>query len=517
MQVKGVSIKESGQFSKLVMDYLADSEVLKSFHNGLPSKESFSKAINTKQFSSSNREKLVSVLTKQYENTQLSDLQKENLALLAQENTFTVTTGHQLNMASGPMYIVLKWATTIAWAKQLKTWFPEKNFVPIYWMATEDHDIEEIAYFSANGKKSIFDFGHQKGAVGNLTSNHFTNADWPLEIPLEVRNIYLKSKNLAEATRALMQLIIGEEGLLCLDPNESQLKQSFIPIMEKELSLQQNFVTVNESNLTLENAGYRSQAHPRSINLFYLKDDIRERIEKEIDGSYKVLNTSMSWSNKELILDELHQHPERFSPNVILRPIYQETILPNLGTILGPGEIAYWLQLKSTFEVNNVAFPILVPRTFACFLPSYSVEKLEKNNISIAQIFKSEAYLKELITTNLGENYSLSIEKEKAMDFVDQLKARASEIDITLVASAEAEGKRMLARLAHLENKLKKATQRKHAISINQILDVRKQILPNNSLQERVENYFGLKIANSTLKYFCNPESIKNEVQVVVE
>ena len=132
--------------------------------------------------------------------------------------------------------------------------------------------------------------------------------------------------------------------MVVIDGNDAALKRLFIPIVASELSSSTAFKSISDTIKTLKaiDSDYKVQVNPRELNLFYLKDDLRERIVK-IDGVYSVLNTQLSW-DLQGILEELNLFPERFSPNVIMRPLFQETILPNLCYIGGGGELSYWLQ-----------------------------------------------------------------------------------------------------------------------------------------------------------------------------
>ena len=164
----------------------------------------------------------------------------------------------------------------------------------------------------------------------------------------------MNHQDLATATRFLANELFKKEGLVILDGESKSLKNLFIPYMNEELKNQSSFKTVSETNLKLTSDEYSIQVNPREINLFYIEDNLRERIIFE-NGKYKVNNTKIEFSQVE-ILAEVDKNPEKFSPNVILRPLYQEVILPNLCYIGGGGEIAYWLQLKSNFVKFKVRF-----------------------------------------------------------------------------------------------------------------------------------------------------------------
>jgi len=185
----------------------------------------------------------------------------------------------------------------------------------------------------------------------------------------------LEHNNLAAATRYLANALFGDYGLVIVDANDKALKQLFVPHLEKELIEQVAFKNVNETNKTITALGLNSQVNPRAINLFYISKNLRARIIYE-DSVFKVLNTDIAWTKNDL-LKHLNESPECFSPNVILRPLYQEVILPNLCYIGGGGELAYWFQLKSNFETNAVPFPILLLRNSVLIKTQQQADKLK--------------------------------------------------------------------------------------------------------------------------------------------
>ena len=374
-----LSYKETNYFTPLIIDYLDQKESLKPFYNRFPTLENFEAQIQEKDqfFTSAKRKILVEVLKDQYKALQTSEAVLGNIELLSNTKTFTVTTGHQLNLFTGPLYFLYKIVSTINLAKDLQKKYPDFNFVPIYWMATEDHDFEEINYFNLNGKKFKWNSTQKhagKDAVGNLNTEGLdevyslfsaeigggTNAEALKKL---FKKAYLEHSNLTDATRYLADELFKDYGLVILDGDDTRLKQEFLPYLEKEIFEQVSEKATEPLANKLKELGYTVQVNPREINLFYLKDGLRERIIEQ-EGRYFVNETEISWSEEEL-RSELKQHPERFSPNVMTRPLYQEVILPNLCYIGGGGELAYWFELKDFFKAVNVPFPILIASEFS--------------------------------------------------------------------------------------------------------------------------------------------------------
>ncbi|MGG7036318.1 MAG: bacillithiol biosynthesis cysteine-adding enzyme BshC, partial [Flavobacterium sp.] len=382
-----ISYHKSGYFSNLILDYLDEKPEVNAFYNRFPNIENFNPETGQitekqKNFNPENRAILVSALENQYLNFQVSEKVKTNILLLSDAKTFTVTTGHQLNLFTGPLYFLYKIISTINLCSELKQAYPDYHFVPVYWMATEDHDFEEIDHFSFKNVKIKWD-KESHGPVGRLSTEGLAEVFTVFSENLglgqnadSLKNLfeeaYLKHVNLAGATRHLANELFGSKGLIILDGDDISLKKAFAPFVKNELLQQTSFHKVSETNALLEK-NYDVQVNPREINLFYLEDHLRERILFE-NNRYKINNTDLIFSKQEII-DLVEKNPEKFSPNVILRPLYQEVVLPNLCYIGGGGELAYWLQLKSTFEANNISFPVLLLRNSALLCTQKQTEK----------------------------------------------------------------------------------------------------------------------------------------------
>jgi bacillithiol biosynthesis cysteine-adding enzyme BshC len=494
-----ITYQNSGYFTKLMIDYLDEKSELKPFYNHFPKIENFKSQIEEKSNnfnSNGKREILVSELEKQYLNFDISDATSNNIKLLNDSKTFTVTTGHQLNLFTGPLYFLYKIVSTINLCKQLKKEFPEHNFVPIYWMATEDHDFEEINYF--NYKEKVFRWNRESfGPVGRLSTEGLdkvfdlfskeigtsNNANFLKNL---FENAYVKHSNLADATRFLANELFKNEGLVIIDGDSIELKKLFIPFVKKELLEKTSFKKVTETNELLKD--YFVQVNPREINLFYIEDNLRERIifENEL---YKVNNTTIQFSENE-ILSELENHPEKFSPNVILRPLYQEVILPNLCYIGGGGELAYWLELKSNFEENNITFPMLLLRNSVLLATQKQTERVDKLKLSWNDLFSNQRVLLDSKTKDFSKfTIDFSEQKEYLKKQFENLYTIANQTDKSFIGAVKAQEIKQLKGLENLEKRLLKAEKRIHTEKLERIVALQNELFPNQSLQERKANF----------------------------
>jgi bacillithiol synthase len=498
-----ISFQNSGYFSPLMNDYLSQKPHLQSLYNRFPNLENFEAQIIEKKINfngndngKSKREVLATVLEKQYAKINTSTTTLNNIKLLNDSSTFTITTGHQLNLFTGPLYFLYKIISTINLAKELKAKYPGNNFVPIYWMATEDHDFEEINYFNFKGRKFRWNT-ESSGPVGRLSTEGLAdffevyaqelgsgkNAE---AIKKLFQKSYLNHSNLAEATHYLANELFGKYGLVILDADNQDLKRIFRPYIQEELIQQTSHKRVLETAEKLKD--YSIQVNPREINLFYLEDDLRERIILE-NEKYKINNTKTEFSESE-ILSLLENHPEKFSPNVIMRPLYQEVILPNLCYIGGGGEIAYWLELKSFFDAVKVTFPILLLRNSALLTTEKQAAKANKLGLSWSDLFSKQKDLVNTKTEQLSEfPIDFKSQKELLQNQFERLYEIANQTDKSFIGAVKAQEAKQIKGLENLEKRLLKAQKRKHSEELERITDLQNELFPNQSLQERQANF----------------------------
>jgi bacillithiol synthase len=493
-----VSYSSTNFFSKIVNDYTQFNDSLKPFVVDFPSKVAFEKKIEERKKLSCNRNKLVEVITQQYQNISLTSIQNNNLDLLLQENCFTVTTAHQPNIFTGPLYFIYKIVHAIKLSEELKYLFPENNFVPIYYMGSEDADLDELGNFTIDGYKRTWQT-NQTGSVGRMLvddaflklihdfSHQLNVLPFGKELSELMATSYTKATPIQQATLKLVNKLFANYGLLIIIPDNALLKTTFNEIVTKELVEQFSHKAVEATNIELSKH-YNIQAAGRDINLFYLIDDKRERIEKE-ENFYVVKALEKTFTQKQ-ILHELEVHPERFSANVILRPVFQETILPNIAFIGGGGELAYWMQLKKVFDAVNTSFPILVLRNSFLLIEDRHQQKIQKIGFNDIELFEDDAILlKKMVTIQSKNNWHIEQEIEQLKLVFNSLNNKANAIDTTLIDHVQSVLVTTQKKLKGIEAKLYRAEKRKFTTQHEQIKNIKSSLFPNNNLQERVENF----------------------------
>ncbi|RZJ30831.1 MAG: bacillithiol biosynthesis cysteine-adding enzyme BshC [Flavobacterium sp.] len=522
-----ISYQDSGYFTPIITDYLNQKPTLQPLYNRFPSIENFKEQIQEKRLNfKGDRNALVSVLEKQYAKIDVSDLTRRNINALRSDETFTVTTGHQLNLFTGPLYFLYKIVSAINLSKELKSAYPQHDFVPVYWMATEDHDFEEINYFNFKGKK--FRWHRESGGpVGRLSTEGLAEvlkvftADLGLghnanELNRLFSESYLKHDNLTDATRWLANELFKNEGLVILDADDRELKAQFAPYIKLELLQNVSYKAVSETIQQMK--PYPIQVNPREINLFYMEDGLRERIIFE-GGKFVVNNTSIRFSEDE-ILGLLEKNPEKFSPNVIMRPLYEEVILPNLCYIGGGGELAYWLELKSFFNKADVTFPILLLRNSVLLATQKQAAKADKLDLEWRELFLKSDELANVRIKKLSE-FELDFSEQKnflRMQF-EKLHSIAEATDKSFTGAVKAQEAKQIKGLENLEKRLLKAEKRTHADALKRIADLQYELFPNGSLQERFTNFseFWLEHGETLIQTLLNRlQPLENEFTVVV-
>ena len=491
-----IPYRQTGSFSKIVTDYLDNNALLRPFYNYEVNIAGIKKAIAARKIFKTNRSLLVSELEKLYA-TKPSAKVKANIELLLNEETFTICTAHQPNIFTGHLYFIYKIIHAIKLADDLKKEIPACNFVPVYYMGSEDADLEELGEVVINEKKYQWQT-KQKGAVGRMRIDkdfiklieeiqaQLSVEKYGDEIISQVKTAYTPDKTIEQATFEFVNSLFADYGLIIFLPDNPAFKNEFNTINTKEITEQFSHKLVEETIAAFPTE-YKVQAAGRELNLFYLKDDIRERIYQEAD-QFKVNDTAITFSETE-ILAELKDHPDRFSQNVILRPLFQELILPNIAFIGGGGELSYWLELKKVFAAAAVPFPVLILRNSFTVINKNTVAKLAKLKLTGIDFFKPEKTLiEEYVKRESSLSLDLAEEKKLLSSLYHTIKIVSAAVDHTLSDHVEALETQAVKRISILEKKMLKAEKIKFDAGQRQIHNIKEIIYPSGTLQERIDN-----------------------------
>jgi bacillithiol biosynthesis cysteine-adding enzyme BshC len=522
--------RQTGAFTKIALDYIDQAAVLKPFFTYPPTLHGIQKAIETRKEFPTNRKMLVQELKKQYEGVETTDKVKKNIESLLSADTFTITTAHQNNIFTGPLYFIYKIIHAIKLADHLKTSLSQQNFIPVFYIGSEDADLDELNHIYLSGQKLTWET-KQTGAVGRMkVDKGLIKLIGSMEGQLSVlpngneiisllKQYYKEGITIQDATFRFVNNLFAEYGLVVLLPDNAALKQQMIKVFEDDLLHQTASGIVVDTASKLSKAGYKIQANPREINLFYLKDNLRERIEKA-SGGWRVVSGGGKFSNDELS-KELNEHPERFSPNVILRGLYQETILPNIAFIGGGGETAYWLQLKDLFDHYKIPFPVLVLRNSYLIVEKKWQERISHLGFAAEDLFLPEQELMNRLVAKESKNETkLNGPLTELEQLYEAFKKQAKTVDGTLEKHVDALKLQTVHRLQELEKKMFRAEKRKFSDQQRQIHTIREHLFPATGLQERQDNlsYYYAKWGKKFIQQlYDNSLSLEQEFVIIRE
>lgn len=518
--MKVINSKEIKFYPSLINDYISGKLNKDGIINWKYSESQVLKNASNRNFSKFQREVLVAGLKKQYKNFQLTKSEEKSLSLLSKDNSYTITTGHQLNLLGGAQFFYTKILDVIRLASKLSA-NSEYNFVPIFWMASEDHDYEEISNVSIFGKK-ISCPGLNKGPVGRISNTHFLDFIAEVEIVLgdeerfkEIKKIisiaFNDHKTLSEITRSFVRSLFSDKGLLIIDGDDEDFKKQFSKIAIQEVENQTSYKAVEKQLLLMRN--YKIQVNPRDINLFYIEDKVRERIVKTELG-FSTVNRLKNWTSKSF-KDLSINSASSISPNVLLRPLYQELILPNVAYIGGAGEISYWLELEPMFKDFGVQYPLPIVRTSYFVVPQKIMNWLENNKIDFIDLFgNKDKLLNDLIKLIGSKGVSLEKEKEELKQFHKKLIKKAKLISVDLEKVILGEEKRAINALINVEKRFVNAEKKNHEQTICKLNNIISKVFPRGVPMERDQSFIPL-ITREEFQFTEPNDLFKGEILIV--
>ncbi len=519
-----IPVQQTQLVPEIVVDYLNQKLDLSHFYSQPNLPASYAELKKQRQYFSPNqRLELHSHLVNQYQNAGINleltanHSVQEQLNSLLQPQGYTVCTGHQLVLFGGPLFTTYKILTAIKLARTLSLANPSEPVIPIFWLASEDHDFEEIQTVKINGNAISLNLTHDANPVGELMlqkieqlieelTKVFPQHAFANELLSQIKRAYQNGTKLAVATLKYYHELYAAFGLVILDANSPTLKQALIPIIKKDLLEQFHFQIQKDSDTILAKQ-YNLQINARPFNFFYINEaGKRFLIKQNSNHLFQLSENEKDYTAQELT-HLIENFPERFSPNVNLRPIFQELILPNLAYIGGPAEIAYWLQLKPIFDAYKLSYPILVLRHMQAFVPNGFAQSVKKFNLNLSQLILPIQEL-ELVFNKLSDFPGF----EKELEIIDQnwqtiydafLKLNdQSAKDLLQVKLKERTDSKLLLKKFNVLRKEKLKSQ------FDKLLKLRSLLYPNGVFQERTDLLISYEATRSTdLK-----EAILNEI-----
>ncbi len=520
MKAIHIDFESIPQFSSRDIAYQNNPEAFKDFLFETPTLQNFKFKIEDRLKYPVDRALLCNVLNEQYNTLSLTEKQNENLERLKDSNCFTVCTAHQLSLLTGPLYYPVKILSAIVLTEQLQEAYPNYTFIPFFVHGSEDHDFEEIAHCSIFNKDIEWQ-NEEPGAVGRMSLDKFEEVLAELKGILGskpkaiewyslIESIFNQSNSYSEFCFRFVHELFKNYGLLQLNMDNEQTKMAFKEIFQKEIKEQFSFHLVNQQISTLENLGYKAQATPRECNLFRITNERRERIAKVDDHHFELTQTNKVLEKGEL-LALIDKVPHEFSPNVILRPLYQELILPNLAYVGGGGELAYWIERKLQFKEANISFPLLIRRDSIGIIAQRKLDQWHAMGLELSQLFADiDLSLNSFAKSNFSIPKEIEETKIAVMDQYKKLESGLSKLDKGLGKSALTELQKTLKGIENLEGKAIRNLKAKNESSINRIRKIASIVQPSNGLQERKTNFLQFALDPETdfldaIKTHINP------------
>jgi len=500
----------------ILLDLFKKDSNLSSFHNGTDLSYINHSFLEKRDLSIENREVLFQVISSQYVKTGLKT--PDNLKTIKNKGVFTITTGHQLCVFGGPQYFIHKIISVLKIVENLKLKFKDFDFVPLFWMASEDHDFQEISSLNIFNKN--LSVRKEDGiGVGKLNPKIFTpileslkdlfNNDYRFKNLESIFSTSLSQKNWSNASRYWVSKVFEKENLIIIDADDIKLKKLFLPTFKNELEEQLIYNSVENTNNKLRSLGYEPKINPRVLNLFFLEDKKRHRIIFE-NNFFKIGDMNL---NLEDVLSLLNSSPEKFSPNVLMRPLYQELLLPNLVYVGGPSELVYWSQLKKSFDQADINFPLLILRDHFNWMSEKSYKQWKRLGFSNNDLANNpDTLIKNYILKSNNETLDFKIENELLDKLSQNLLDKAKDIETTLEPSVNASIKGMKSDLDKVKNKFIKALKNREELKKNQLNKLSSQLHVDNKLNERIDSFIPMYVRNEkeyikTLKSNSHPEN----------
>lgn len=528
---------------QLFLDYLYNFENVSRFYKSdFRKKENYNEIFELVSSSPHPyRNKISRILKEEYSALNPSDKTFKNINSLESANTLAVVTGQQLGILGGPLYTFYKIITAIKLADELNDRYDGYNFVPVFWLEGDDNDFNEVRWIKViddNNEIREIAYGDPaqeedpKQSVGfvkfderitdffNEVKNALRQTEFTETVLARLQDFYSNGKSFKDAFKELIFWLFDSYGLIIFDPQNPEIKKCLTPVFTKEiLDFRRHTEALVSVSANLDDS-YHAQVKVKPVNLFYNFDNARFSIEP-VENEFRLKRKRKSFSQNEL-LKLIEETPEAFSPNVLLRPICQDFLLPTAFYIAGPAEISYFAQVTPLYEMFNLVPPVIYPRASVTLLEKAIQKTIDKYNLNFTDLFKDPDVLKTRVLNSLTTNSPDDVFKDAANEIelaFDHLKEKLFEIDQTIADASSKYRQKALSYLDELKAKADESRKKKHEITLRQLDKVSVSTYPNSNLQERELNffYFANKYDIELLKRFFNEIEINKFEHQVIE
>ena len=507
--VRRAPFADLGAFPDLFVDYCTHFDAVADIYTGdwqdLSARRDTADAAAQRP---ANRSVVVDTLLDQNERWGLDATTRSHIEALRDPESVAIVTGQQVGLFTGSLYTIYKTITTLQlaeeWAEQTG-----RPVVPVFWVEGEDHDVEEIATAHVLHRNEVVplhydpDVSDNPGAVGRLALTDDINdmlarldealppSDFKPGVMERVRAAYQPGTRIEDAFTRLMRSLFEDDGLVFINPDDARLKALSRPLFRHEIEDPQTpAVRINAASQALRDRGYHAQVTARPTNLFWLGDDSRRAIDLGDDGPFRLRGTDRTFSRTDL-LDRLDAEPERFSPNVVLRPLMQDHLLPTAAYVAGPGEVSYLAQYGDVYDWAELDMPLIHPRASVSLVEGKVQKVLDKYDLSVADFRADPEILFQDVVVEMME-VDVDAVFSEAMPQLHQalnaLKPEVEAVDRTLGSSTEATRAAIIDEMEALKQKVVRAEKRQQDEVRAQLKKAHVNLRPNGHLQERTIN-----------------------------
>jgi len=526
-------------YSNLFINYTDNFEAIRKFYEyDFKNYEEIFKCIELKKETYQTdknffRNDICEILKTQNSEFNSGDKTFENIKLLGEHDTFAVVTGQQLGFLTGPYYTILKALNTIQLSDKLNSRFSEYKFVPVFWLESDDHDFTEINNVNIISKENeiknikYFENGTEQEKylkpTGNIVldkfieefinniEDSFNKSDFSEELFANIRECYKEGVTVKTSFAKFMNYVLQNKGLVLIDPSDNKIKSLLKPVFEKELMTSpMSCEAVINTSVELEK-NYAAQVKPKAINLFYIHEGNRYLLEPRENEIYALKNSRQKISKTEMF-DILESNPERFSWNVVTRPVCQDYLLPTVAYIGGPSEVAYFGQFRDVYKLYEITMPVIYPRTSVTIIENRIEKFLQKYNLKFEELFDIKEISKKLLKqdSEIDSEEIFSKMKEELTGLFYFYEKELTKIDVNQTASFSKKNQQFLESLNIAKEKYIGLQSKNNEVVSNQLNKVLLNVYPGEVLQERVFNivYFLNKYGLNIIDKLTNQISI---------
>jgi bacillithiol synthase len=516
-------------FSELFVNYIENSDSLSSFYQSHPFDDDKVREFADAFAFPGNRIQSVKALHDFNSLFDAPDITHEQIAKLKKPESLSVVTGQQLTLYGGPLFTIYKTITAVIYAKKWEKLL-NRPVITVFWLADEDHDYEEAGEMGlfrdekwhelslSNGSTGLpvgrEKLGSQFRAFESRLFELLPESDFTSDLKSTLKKYYREGKTFRDAFGRWFLHLFAKHGVVLAGSDDPAIKKLIIePMLYASQHSGSLYDCLEDQSNKLEANGYSRQAFVQDSNLFYI-DPEKGRVKLEHEGESWKTGNGQIWSNSEIV-DKIRKNPGNFSPNVFLRPLMQDRLVPTLAYVTGPGELAYYGQMKSAYEMMEQKMPLLIPR-FSITLKEPAIDRIMKElPIDMHEYAERIEDLESLYIerTDKYDVEEIFSEWQKSVrETSDIRKKQISKIDPTLEAAADKAGTLFNNELDELKKKVYRSIKKKNSIQLNRIHRIRENLFPGNELQERqiafiyYMNKYGLDLWDRLLV------SIENEV-----